>query len=63
MNPAREFVAMPDRCPGQISWDYDHTEIIADGVVRVLIKSRLFGNRWPRRKRRVRLRGNVQAIF
>jgi hypothetical protein len=22
-----------------------------------------FGNRWPRRKRRVRLRGNVQAIF
>src|SRR5262245_3346101 len=23
----------PDRCPGQISWEYDRTEIIADGVV------------------------------
>ena len=30
MNPPREFVAMPDRCPGQISWHYDRTEIIAD---------------------------------
>jgi hemolysin III len=36
MNPVREFVAMPDRCPGQISWDYDRTEIIADGVVHAI---------------------------
>jgi hypothetical protein len=36
MNPAREFVAMPDRCPGQISWDYDRTEIMADGVVHAI---------------------------
>ena len=33
MNLSREFVAMPDRCPGQISWHYDRAEIIADGVV------------------------------
>jgi hemolysin III len=36
MNPVREFVAMPDQCPGQISWDYDRTEIIADGVVHAI---------------------------
>jgi hemolysin III len=36
MNPVREFVAMPDRSPGQISWDYDRTEIIADGVVHAI---------------------------
>jgi hemolysin III len=36
MNPAREFVAMPDRCPGQISWHYDRIEIIADGVVHAI---------------------------
>jgi len=36
MNPPREFVAMPDRCPGQISWHYDRTEIIADGVVHAI---------------------------
>jgi len=36
MNPPRELVAMPDRCPGQISWHYDRTEIIADGVVHAI---------------------------
>src|SRR5262252_3674946 len=36
MNPPREFVAMSDRCPGQISWHYDRTEIIADGVVHAI---------------------------
>jgi hemolysin III len=36
MNPAREFVAMPDRCPGQISWHYDRSEIMADGVVHAI---------------------------
>jgi hemolysin III len=36
MNPARDFVAMPDRCPGQISWRYDRAEIIADGVVHAI---------------------------
>src|SRR5258708_20711511 len=33
MNVPREFVAMPDISPGQISWHYDRAEIIADGVV------------------------------
>jgi hemolysin III len=27
---------MPDRCPGQIRWHYDRTEIIADGVVHAI---------------------------
>jgi len=27
---------MPDRCPGQISWDYDRAEIIADGAVHAI---------------------------
>ena len=36
MNPARDFVAMPDRCPGQISWHYDRAEMIADGVVHAI---------------------------
>ena len=27
---------MPDRCPGQISWHYDRTEIVADGVVHAI---------------------------
>jgi hemolysin III len=36
MNPSREFVAMPDRCRGQISWHYDRAEIIADGVVHAI---------------------------
>jgi hemolysin III len=26
----------PDICPGQISWDYDRAEIIADGVVHAI---------------------------
>ena len=36
MNLPREFVATPDRRPGQISWHYDRTEIIADGVVHAI---------------------------
>src|SRR5258707_10789082 len=36
MNPSREFVAMPDRCRGQISWHYDRAEIVADGVVHAI---------------------------
>src|SRR6516225_1343770 len=36
MNLPREFVALPDRCPGQISWHYDRAEIIADGVVHAI---------------------------
>ena len=28
--------SMPDRCPGQISWHYDRTEIVADGVVHAI---------------------------
>jgi hemolysin III len=36
MKLAREFVATPHRCPGQISWDYDRTEIMADGAVHVI---------------------------
>jgi len=34
MNPLRS--SPPDRCPGQISWEYDRTEIIADGVVHTI---------------------------
>ena len=36
MNLPRDFVAMPDRTPGQISWHYDRAEIIADGVVHAI---------------------------
>src|SRR5262245_18859555 len=36
MNLPREFVAMPDRYPGQISWHYDRAEIIADAVVHAI---------------------------
>src|SRR5262249_34055815 len=36
MHLPREFVAMPDRCPGQISWHYDRAEIIADAVVHAI---------------------------
>jgi hemolysin III len=36
MNLPREFVALPDRCPGQISWHYDRAEIIADAVVHAI---------------------------
>ena len=36
MNLPREFVRMPDRCPGQINWHSDRAEIIADGVVHAI---------------------------
>jgi hemolysin III len=36
MAPSREVLASTDRYPGQISWDYDRTEIIADGVVHAI---------------------------
>jgi hemolysin III len=36
MNPSREDLASADRYPGQISWDYDRAEIIADGVVHAI---------------------------
>jgi hemolysin III len=34
MNSFRSLLS--DRCPGQISWQYDRTEIIADGVVHAI---------------------------
>jgi hemolysin III len=36
MTPSREDLASVDRYPGQISWDYDRAEIIADGVVHAI---------------------------
>ena len=36
MDPSRETLASADRYPGQISWDYDRAEIIADGVVHAI---------------------------
>ena len=36
MNPSREVLASADRYPGQISWEYDRAEIIADGVVHAI---------------------------
>src|SRR6266571_7109720 len=36
MNPSREVLASADRYPGQISWDYDRAEIIADVVVHAI---------------------------
>jgi hemolysin III len=36
MNPSRDPLASSDRYPGQISWDYDRAEIIADGVVHAI---------------------------
>src|SRR5436189_4652748 len=36
MNASREVVASADRRPGQISWDYDRAEIIAEGVVHAI---------------------------
>jgi hemolysin III len=36
MTPSREALASTDRYPGQISWDYDRAEIIADGVVHAI---------------------------
>jgi hemolysin III len=36
MKPSRESLASAERYPGQISWDYDRAEIIADGVVHAI---------------------------
>jgi hemolysin III len=36
MDPSSESLASADRYPGQISWDYDRAEIIADGVVHAI---------------------------
>ena len=30
------LASSPDICPGQISWDYDRAEVIADGVVHAI---------------------------
>jgi hemolysin III len=34
--PGAVLASSPDRCPGQINWDYDRAEIIADGVVHAI---------------------------
>ena len=36
MNPSREVLASAGRYPGQMSWDYDRAEIIADGTVHAI---------------------------
>jgi hemolysin III len=37
MTTSRDVLASsPDICPGEISWDYDRAEIIADGVVHAI---------------------------
>jgi hemolysin III len=37
MKLSRErHASSPDACPGQISWDYDRAEIIADGAVHAI---------------------------
>ena len=36
MNPTREVLASASRYPGQMSWDYDRAEIIADGTVHAI---------------------------
>jgi hypothetical protein len=36
MNPSREVLASANRHPGQISWNYDRAEIIADGAVHAI---------------------------
>ena len=37
MTISRDVLASsPDTCPGQISWDYDRAEVIADGVVHAI---------------------------
>ena len=36
MNPSREVLASASRYPGQISWNYDRAEIIADGAVHAI---------------------------
>jgi hemolysin III len=36
MNPSHEVLVSANRYPRQISWDYDRTEIVADGVVHAI---------------------------
>src|SRR5436189_5546179 len=36
MNPSREVFPSASRYPGQISWDYDRAEILADGAVHAI---------------------------
>jgi hemolysin III len=36
MTPSREVLPSASRYPGQISWDYDRAEIIADGAVHAI---------------------------
>jgi hemolysin III len=37
MTTSRDVLASsPNICPGQISWDYDRAEMIADGVVHAI---------------------------
>ena len=37
MTTSRDVLTLsPDICRGQISWDYDRAEIIADGVVHAI---------------------------
>src|SRR5919109_490487 len=36
MTPSREVLASAGRYPGQMSWDYDRAEIIADGAVHAI---------------------------
>ncbi len=34
-SPSDAVASSPEVCPGKINWDYDHAEIIADGVIHV----------------------------
>jgi hemolysin III len=36
MNPSRDVLTSASRYPGQMSWDYDRAEIIADGTVHAI---------------------------
>jgi predicted membrane channel-forming protein YqfA (hemolysin III family) len=36
MNCSRDVFGSSDKHPGQINWDYDRAEIIADGIVHVI---------------------------
>src|SRR6266478_5892292 len=36
MYPSREILVSANRYPGQITWNYDRAEIIADGVVHAI---------------------------
>src|SRR5438045_8947421 len=36
MNPSRDVLASGKTYSGQINWDYDHAEILADGAVHVI---------------------------